>query len=292
MKWWKRGLAAGALAGGFGLVCSGFAHAEGGYTEDGKYLLPASGSVTVPVTARANAIGTPLGQLNLPEISTQVSTAPAMHAVQPLYDNLYMASMPLHPPWPTPDHPDGGHVGGFFHLDHTQANAVIPVNISGNAIAAGGDATVGAVQANSVAAAPSPAAGSGYHGLVSGNMEAVDAALPIAITGNAVGIKGNALTAANSTTAASSGGALHTEGANAFGSGNALALPVAAPVHLSGNKAGLLGETQSTGSNQVSASASGPVTSTKGTDPLSGNVINPNIPIDIGLVGKSLTPQK
>ncbi|WP_157182773.1 hypothetical protein [Sciscionella marina] len=222
-----------------------------------------------------NVIGTPVGELRTPDHSLTLRTRDLVRALQPLYDKLYEASMPLHPPWPTHDHPDPEHVGGFAHLDHEQANLVVPVNVSGNAIAIGGPAHADAGGAKAIGAAPSPVDTSGYGGFASGNQTSVDATVPVVIAGNAAALLGKATSTGDSNTAASSGGPITTEGEKGTLSGNVIALPATLTAAATANTTELLGTAKTNGHHRITTTTGGRSTSTQGTDPLSGNVIRP-----------------
>jgi trimeric autotransporter adhesin len=279
----RGGLVALALAGGLDLALHGQAAAEGAHSEHG-YLLPTTGAVVVPVTVGGNVVGTPAGPLTLPAITTGLDTRSLTDPLDPAYEKLYETSMPLHPAWPTPDHPDPEHVGGFAHLDHEQVNVVVPVNVSGNALALGGNATTD-TGGTAVGAAPSPVDTSGYGGFVSGNEVAVDGALPVSVSGNALGLAGNARTTGSSDTSALAGGPVATEGENGVVSGNIVAVPVSGAARLTGNSASLLGGAESTGQHRVGSTAGGATGTTRGSDPLSGNVERLGTTLEAGLEG-------
>jgi hypothetical protein len=282
-KWLLRTAATVALACGIEAACQGMAQAQPARGKDG-HLLPLTGSVTVPVTVRGNTIGTVLGPLALPDASFTLATDPLIAPAEPLYERLYEASMPLHPPWPTPSHRNPEHVGGFVHLDHEQANAVVPVNISGNAIALGGPANADAGNATASGAAPSPVDTSGYNGFASGNQTAADVDAPVAVTGNALAVAGNAHSTGDSSTSAYSGGPISTEGRRGRASGNVIELAVTPILRVTGTHTQVLGLASSDGHSSVNSGAGGSDSSTRGADPLSGNVIRPSLPpLELGI---------
>ncbi|WP_045312849.1 chaplin family protein [Lentzea aerocolonigenes] len=153
-------------------------------------------------------------------------------------------------------------------------NHVLPVQITGNAIAAGGNATTNTT-AEQVSTTGGDITTNGDKGAVSGNVVAEQGATPVQITGNGVGAVG--IAAANSVahTFASSEGDTTTSGKNSSISGNAVPIPLSPLFEVNGNSAAGAGNA-STDSVQTGTAYTGGKTLTDG-DPatLAGNIAEP-----------------
>ncbi|MET9226859.1 chaplin family protein [Lentzea sp. NPDC003310] len=153
-------------------------------------------------------------------------------------------------------------------------NHVLPVQLTGNAIAAGGNA-----ETNTTAEQVSTTGGdirtSGDRGAISGNVIAEQGATPVQITGNGVGAAGIADANSTADTFASSEGDVITSGKNSTISGNAVPIPLAPLAEVNGNSAAGAGNA-ATDSTQTGAAYAGGKTVTNG-DPatLAGNIVEP-----------------
>lgn len=153
-------------------------------------------------------------------------------------------------------------------------NHVLPVQLTGNAIAAGGNA-VTATDASQVSTTGGPITTSGDKGAISGNVIAEQGATPVQITGNGVGAAGIAEANSTAYTFASSEGDVVTHGDNSSLSGNVVPVALAPLFEVNGNAvAGLANAT--TDSTQTGVAYAGGKTNTDG-DPatLAGNIIAP-----------------
>src|SRR5258708_33529326 len=90
-SWAKRGLQTALVTGGLLMLGTGIASADESVTP-ATPASPLDLNVTVPVDVANNAIGTPLGQLNVPGfhavVSTKPVTAPVKAAAAELDKNL------------------------------------------------------------------------------------------------------------------------------------------------------------------------------------------------------------
>jgi hypothetical protein len=153
-------------------------------------------------------------------------------------------------------------------------NHVLPIQITGNAIAAGGNAAT-ATDASQVSTTGGPITTSGEKGAVSGNVVAEQGATPIQITGNGVGGAGIAEAKSTAYTFASSQGDVRTSGQNSSLSGNAVPIPLAPLVEVNGNAVAAAANA-ATDSTQTGVARAGGETHTNG-DPatLAGNIVEP-----------------
>ncbi|WP_317492602.1 chaplin family protein [Haloechinothrix sp. LS1_15] len=73
-NWAKRGLQTALVTGGLLMLGTGIASAEENVDPDKSPASPLDGSISVPIKAENNAIGTPFGQYDTPEIDQEIST--------------------------------------------------------------------------------------------------------------------------------------------------------------------------------------------------------------------------
>ncbi|MGW6930080.1 chaplin family protein [Lentzea sp. NPDC054927] len=153
-------------------------------------------------------------------------------------------------------------------------NHILPVQITGNAIAAGGNAAT-QTDAAQVSTTGGDITTNGDKGAVSGNVVAEQGATPVQITGNGVGAAGIAEANSTADTFASSEGDVLTSGKSSSISGNAVPVPLAPLFEVNGNSVAGAANT-TTDSVQTGAAYAGGKTDTNG-DPatLAGNVVAP-----------------
>ncbi|MFS8100461.1 DUF320 domain-containing protein [Lentzea alba] len=153
-------------------------------------------------------------------------------------------------------------------------NHVLPVQLTGNAIAAGGNAATDTT-ASQVSTTGGDITTSGDQGAISGNVVAEQGATPVQITGNGVGAAGIADATSTAYTFASSEGDTTTSGKNSSISGNAVPIPLAPLAEVNGNSVAGAANTF-TDSSQTGVAYAGGKTHTDG-DPatLAGNVVEP-----------------
>ncbi|MFD9702737.1 beta strand repeat-containing protein [Lentzea sp. NPDC059081] len=153
-------------------------------------------------------------------------------------------------------------------------NHVLPVQLTGNAIAAGGNSTTNTT-AEQVSTTGGDITTSGDRGAVSGNVVAEQGATPVQLTGNGIGAVGIAEANSTADTFASSEGDVTSSGDNSSISGNTVPVPLAPLAEVNGNSVAGAGNAN-TDSVQTGAAYAGGKTVTSG-DPatLAGNVIAP-----------------
>ncbi|WP_330271825.1 chaplin family protein [Lentzea sp. NBC_00516] len=153
-------------------------------------------------------------------------------------------------------------------------NHVLPVQLTGNAIAAGGNATTN-TDAQQVSTTGGDITTNGDKGAISGNVVSEQGATPVQITGNGVGAAGIADANSTADTFASSEGDVLTSGKSSSISGNAVPIPLAPLAEVNGNSAAGAGNA-STDSTQTGTAVTGGNVDTNG-DPatLAGNIVEP-----------------
>ena len=153
-------------------------------------------------------------------------------------------------------------------------NHVLPVQLTGNAIAAGGNATTN-TDAQQVSTTGGDITTNGDKGAISGNVVSEQGATPVQITGNGVGAAGIADANSTADTFASSEGDVLTSGKSSSISGNAVPIPLSPLVEVNGNAVGGAGNA-STDSTQTGTAVTGGNVDTNG-DPatLAGNIVEP-----------------
>ena len=171
-------------------------------------------------------------------------------------------------------------------------NAVVldwaaPVQVAGNAIGAFGGQAVATGSATQETEETGTITTDGTQSGLSGNVLAGQAATPVQVTGNAAAaLLGTAASEFDAATDAEAGGAVLTDGADQFGSGNVGALPAALPVKLNGNAVPVLAPGASAASDSIAdATAGGTATGINDVDSyvqtggdhgtVSGNVVQP-----------------
>ena len=162
--------------------------------------------------------------------------------------------------------------------------AAVSPQVNGNAVAALANAESRATS-HQRAVAGDRVRTSGEDGSLSGNIAAVQGAVPAQVTNNAVAAGGNSYSAARSSNDALANGSLSTTGERGTGGGNVLGAPVAPVVAVTGNGVAAAGNADTATENRASADAGTtqrdrtdlPMwSSTSGNDgTLAGNVVQP-----------------
>ena len=130
----------------------------------------------------------------------------------------------------------------------------LPIDVSGNAVAAGGTATT-LNSSEQSASADGDITTNGDKGALSGNVAAVQGATPVQVTGNSVAAAGVATAISDASSDATAGGTIETSGDDGVIAGNAAGAPVALPARLSGNTAAIAGIADALSSATTTAQA-------------------------------------
>lgn len=235
--WAKRGIQAALVTGGMIALGTGVANAGGcdatcpplpHGSVDGSAptgLLSGPG-VDVPIHAANNKIGTPLGEIAPPPIhNEQIKTGPLGKLVPPL--DVLPAGHPLS--------------GTTIPVD-----GMVPIDISGNAVALLGD-----VETTNESAywyhRPNAVTTNGDNGVLTGIIAGVTGYVPTQITGNAIGLGGTAKTQNSALMAIHGGGDWETSGRNGTANGIIAAIRQSLPVGFNNNAIAGLGVAETDG---------------------------------------------
>ncbi|MQA08509.1 MAG: hypothetical protein GEU98_08140 [Pseudonocardiaceae bacterium] len=309
--WAKRGLQTALVTGGLLLLGTGIASADENVDPD-RPASPLDGSIRVPIDLHDNAIGTPGGQIDIPDVKHEVkigtdslpkpelpteqlptSELPAADLPKPelptqeLPDAPAPKQLPAAPPAPpAPAVPD---VAGDPAMgNQVIGDAVVPVEIAGNALALGGPAEVESTSKHS-AAEEVPVTTDGSGGFLAGNVAALQWAAPVQITGNALGLAGDATATTSGSTHGESTGDLETSGGGGFLAGNILAGQAATPLQISGNAANAFGSSIARSTDEISADGGGALISDGEGGAGSGNVAGLPVAMPFEFNGQALS---
>ena len=285
--WAKRGLQTALVTGGMLMLGTGIASADEKVDPDTP-AGPLDLSVSVPVQIDDNAVGTPFGQANLPGADTEISTKPVTDAVNkaaaPVTEKVAEKTAPAADaaaPVTEPVQEQAEKVTGA--VSEAKETAQQAVQKTGpQAIAdkqAEKQASTEDVTPPSLEPSDDPLMGN----KVDGNL-----ALPIQITGNAIGLLGDAEVSSDHEQSYEHNSDVSTDGAGGGLAGNVVALDWALPVQISGNAGSLFGSAKSTGSASQEATTTGDV-ETDGTNGAgAGNVIAPQFATPVQLSGNAI----
>ena len=258
--WAKRGLQAAVFTGGMLALGAGIASANECCPD--RPTPPLAASLSVPVHICDNVVGAPGGPYATPCVDQTLSTDDVLAKAGPLLAPTGPAALPIR----------AGLADRVLRGNRGHINVVVPLDVSGNALAAAGQAY--AASSSGVAYhRPDPVYTDGSAGPLAGNVVAADWVAPVAFTGNAGSVLGSAGADSTTSTDASSGGDVYTDGVGGPVSGNVLTPAFATPVQFSGNALAAPGGTAAAGGSQsVGATAGGDAGTTGEGSPLSGNV--------------------
>ncbi|HEV7650663.1 MAG TPA: hypothetical protein VGP26_21155 [Actinophytocola sp.] len=197
---------------------------------------------------------------------------PVLDKAKPLTDKFDTTTAKAGiPPLPTVPHVGVPHVTGAFEGNRVDGDLVVPVDVSGNAIALLGKAEVENDSYQSYADSETVMT-DGRGGFVSGNVVDLDWALPVQVTGNAIAGLGRASSTSTAGQDTSVTSDVVTDGSDGVLSGNVVAGHWATPAQLTGNAIGGAGRAQSDSQADTTATSGGTVL-TSGADSLgSGNI--------------------
>lgn len=311
--WAKRGLQTALVTGGMMMLGTGIASADENVDPDSP-AGPLDAGVSVPVQIEDNAVGTPMGQVNLPGVDKEISTKPvtdkanaaiskAEEKAAPVADRVSEAAAPAADRVEEmADRGDEALTQTGPHAEKATPNAESPV---AGMPESGADRVTDRVteavpQAEQVTDKLQEQAGRTDERQTSapsveptddpfmGNKIDANLALPIQITGNAVGILGDAEVHSDAEQSYEHNSDVSTDGASGGLAGNVVALDWALPVQISGNAGSLFGSGKATGSASQDATTTGDV-ETDGTNGAgAGNVVSPQLATPVQLSGNAL----
>jgi hypothetical protein len=261
--WAKRGIQAALLTGGMLAVGAGIANASES-TPAHPLGVPATDlvdvNVKVPINETNNQLGTVLGKTNLPGISQTVSTRQLTGKLAP----HPLATQAKNIPVAVPQNISRGNT---IPLD-----VCVPVDISGNAIGATGDAAT--YNRSKVACdAQSVTQTDGKKGSIAGNIVGVDWGLPIQIDNNAIAAVGNAAAAGTADAYTATGTTpFVSNGDKGTLAGNIVDAALGTPVQLTGNAIGVGGNSETANKASTDVATGGLLASSGNGGTLSGNL--------------------
>ncbi|MFD8491977.1 beta strand repeat-containing protein [Amycolatopsis sp. NPDC059657] len=299
-SWAKRGLQTALVTGGLLMLGTGIASADETVSPDAAPS-PIDLNVNIPLEMKANGVGTPIGQLDLPEFEGTVSSEPASEAVRQVardvdsLGNAWPEGSGEASGAPARQSIEGGFTdsGGFVNNGGTlkgnvvNADVVPAIQICGNAIGVIGNATETADCAQTWNH-DQDITTDGANNALAGNALVLDWAAPIAVNGLGGGLAGGRGAASGSATQdITETGDIETNGDGSSISGNVVPAQFATPVQVSGNAASwILGNGYSEFSDDSAATAGGYV-KTSGGDAEgpggagSGNVVGAPIALPV-----------
>ncbi|GAA3430444.1 beta strand repeat-containing protein [Kutzneria kofuensis] len=261
--WAKRGLQAALLTGGLIAVGTGVANAS----ESGSAHplgVPAADlvdvNVKVPIHETNNQLGTVLGQTTLPGISQTVGTRELTGKLAP----HPLATQAKNIPVAVPQNISRGNT--------IPIDLCVPVDVSGNAIGATGDAAT--YNRSKVGCeAQSVTETDGKHGSIAGNIIAVDYGLPIQLDNNAIAALGNAAAAGTADAYTATGTTPYvSNGDKGTLAGNIVDAALGTPVQLTGNAIGVGGNSETASKAGTDVATGGSLQSSGNGGTLSGNL--------------------
>jgi hypothetical protein len=249
--WAKRGLQTALVTGGLLMLGTTIASADENVNPDAP-ASPLDGRLIIPVNLDNNQIGSPLGPIDAPTVKTDAVNVSLSQATGHAANVVLDAAAPM--------------TGDLLRDNQIAGDVVAPVDVSGNAIAALGDAAVTNTSDQSVdVSRPMWADGTGS--TLGANIVDLDYGLPVQITGNSVAGLGNAESTSTSTQSMSTTGDVGTNGTGGVLAGNVLAGYGATPLQVTGN-ALAAGGTSATDSDATTEGTAGGAIFTLGNDGL------------------------
>lgn len=311
--WVRRGLQTALVTGGLLMLGTGIASADENVNPD-QPPSPVDAGVSVPTDIGHNAIGTPFGQFDGPSVHRNVSTGDVTGGVQAAKvtnqalptgnlptGSLPTGSLPSVPtgsvgtiagqtnPLMTQAQPALQSAGGhsLFRGNKIVANVVVPVEICGNAVAVGGDAYEDAT-CSQVAGHQQPITTSGRGDALGGNVVAANPAVPVQVTGNAVGAVGNAFARSVAGQSATTGGDVRTDGDGGTLSGTIAALEWATPVQVADNGVAGAGEAHADSASESDAQSPGSLRTSGNNGTGAGTVAGAPVAVPFQVDGNGL----
>ncbi|HWM07123.1 MAG TPA: hypothetical protein VNP92_32700, partial [Actinophytocola sp.] len=278
--WAKRGLQTALVTGGLLMLGTGIASADEDVNPD-KPASPLDVSLAAPVHFDNNALGTPLGQKNLPRVDKEirVSGSDVVDSV-PLAGRAGTTAAPAVANARDTAAPVAARVTDQAQpvVDKVTAQATPVVDkVTGTATPLVDKAAAASGKSGlampTLPAVPKPGVPD-LHGAFAGNHVDGDLVVPFDVSGNAIALLGKA-EVENESHQQYDGGheSVETNGSGGFVSGNVADLDWTLPVQITGNAVAGLGRASSTSSSSQEASTTSDVTSDGSKGVLSGNVL-------------------
>jgi trimeric autotransporter adhesin len=281
-SWAKRGLQAAFFTGGMLVVGAGIANASEATPSVNPLGVPATdlvaGDVAVPVHIANNQVSTILGNVDIPGVNQTVSS------------KELTKSLPSHP-LATPQEkslvvsaPDSISRG-----NQIRPEVCVPVDISGNAIGATGnaetnnDSTISCTQGHSSVT-------DGNKSSIGGNVIPVDLGVPVIVDNNAIAAPlGNATAHGSSTTMTNTGtNPVVTNGDKSTLGGNVVQIAGAIPVLVNGNAIAWGGNADATSTTSNDSAAGGSIRTSGNGATVGGDVVSVPLALPIEVIGNSV----
>lgn len=262
--WARRGIQTALVTGGLLMLGTGIASADENIGSPDSPAGPVDINASVPVQITKNAVGALGKKADVPAVQHEISTRPVTGAANKALSPL-TASGALKPASPAIGAANG--VAGKATAAASQAGQRF------------GHQPAQSADRDAAAVAGDPCRGNKITG---------DLVVPIQVTGNAIGLFGDAEAQSDAVQSYSHGNEVATSGAGGGLAGNVVALDWALPVQISGNAIGLGGRSKTTGSATQSGSAPGDITTDGSHGGLSGNVVSPQGATPVQVSGNAL----
>jgi hypothetical protein len=278
--WAKRGIQAALLTGGMFALGAGIANAsEAAPTH--PLGVPATDlvdvNVKVPISEQNNQLGTVLGKTNLPGVSQTVSTRQLTGKLAP----HPLASQAKNIPVAVPQNISRGNT---IPLD-----VCVPIDISGNAIGATGDAAT-YNRSHIGCDAQSVTSTDGRHGSIAGNVIGVDWGLPVQLDNNAIAALGNAAAAGSAEAETATGTTpFNSNGTRGTLAGNIVDAALGTPVQLTGNAIGVGGNSETASKASTDVATGSWLNSTGDGGTLAGNLIGVPLGLPVEANGNAIS---
>jgi hypothetical protein len=291
-SWTKRGLQTALVTGGLLMLGTGIASADENVNPDTP-ASPLDLNVTIPAEIADNALGTPLGQTDLPGCHEELSTKPVTDALRGGTKSLTSpaAAADKQAARQTPEVTGSSLTTTSDALKGNKASGdvVVPIQITGNALGVIGDAVVDGSNQTQTYSHHQDVATDGTNSGLAGNAVVLDWALPIQISGNAVGlVGGSGMTSGSASQSASETGNISTDGSGSGLSGNVVAGQFGTPVQVTGNAASwILGNAYSEFDADSSATSGGYIETAGDGGAGTGNVVGAPLAPPVKLNGNA-----
>lgn len=279
--WAKRGIQAALLTGGMIAVGAGIANASEAQPAH-PLGVPATDlvdvNVKVPINEANNQLGTVLGKTNLPAVSQTVSTRDLTGKLAP---HPLATPQAKNIPVAVPQNISRGNT--------IPVDLCVPLDISGNAIGATGDAAT--VNHSHIGCdAQSVTETDGKKGSIAGNIIGVDYGLPIQIDNNAIAAAGNAAAAGTASAETATGTTpFITNGERGTLAGNIVDAALGTPVQLTGNAVGVGGNSETASKATTDVATGSWLQSTGDGGTLAGNLIGVPLGLPVEANGNAIS---
>ncbi|WP_434452019.1 chaplin family protein [Lentzea sp. E54] len=265
--WAKRGLQTAFVTGGLLMLGTGIASAQENVDPDAAPS-PVDIAASVPIKADQNKLATPAREVTVPKVDRTVSTnhvtdmVPTRTAAPAAHPLIRQASNRV----------QGTAMQNTVRGNRIQGHLDVPINICGNAIA-----VLANTEASADCSQPMHRNGvivtDGAGQSLAGNVVAVNHALPVQMTGNAVAAGGNARTNTTAEQTSTTGGDITTNGEKGALAGNVIAEQGATPVQVTGNGVAAVGIAEAHSAANTFSSAEGKILTGGKSGSISGNAV-------------------